>query len=152
MAWEQEEIRVAVDGPFGADADDSERRGPEKGQDADRQDSGRTADAQPAEVRSRAEYYEVLRAQDQQMNGSDRPDMKPAPAPPGRGQRGTSKRSKTTQIVLRSIHCARHPNAPSTSSTGTTGAAGTGTGQGGQEKRNSRLGGTTTRLWGMSER
>ena len=32
-----------------------------------------------------------------------------------RGQHGTSKRSKTTQIVLRSIHCARHPNAPSTS-------------------------------------
>jgi hypothetical protein len=74
VAWEQEEIRVAVDGPFGADADDSERRGPEKGQDADRQDSGRTADAQPAEVRSRAEYYEVLRAQDQQMTGSDRPE------------------------------------------------------------------------------
>jgi hypothetical protein len=72
VAWEQEEIRVAVDGPFGADADDSERRGLEKGQDADRQDSGRTADAQPAEVRSRAQYYEVLRAQDQQMTGSDR--------------------------------------------------------------------------------
>ena len=73
MAWEQEEIRVAVDGPFGAYADDSERRGPEKGQEPDRQDAGRTTDTQPAEVRSRAEYYEVLHAQDQQT-GSARPE------------------------------------------------------------------------------
>lgn len=72
MAWEQEEIRVAVDGLFGADADDSERRRPEKGQEPERQVAGRTTDTQPAEVRSRAEYYEVLRAQDQQLTGSDR--------------------------------------------------------------------------------
>ena len=72
MAWEQEEIRVAVDGPFGLDADDSGRRGPEKGQEPERQVAGRTTDTQPAEVRSRAEYYEVLRAQDQQLTGSDR--------------------------------------------------------------------------------
>jgi hypothetical protein len=69
---EQEEIRVPVDGSFGADADDSERRGPEKGQQPDRQDDGRTRDIKAPEVRSRSEYYEVLRAQDQQLAGSDR--------------------------------------------------------------------------------
>jgi hypothetical protein len=78
---EQEEIRVAVDGPFGADADDSEQRGPEKEQRPDRQDTGHTADTQPAEVRSRAEYYEVLRAQDQQMTRSDRAETASSTAP-----------------------------------------------------------------------
>ncbi len=78
MAWEQEEIQVAVDGPFGAYADDSERRRPEKGQEADRQDNSRTADTQPAEVRSRAEYYEVLRAQDQEVTGSVRAETAPS--------------------------------------------------------------------------
>jgi hypothetical protein len=72
VAREHEEIRVAVDGPFGADADEPERRGPEKGQGPDRQEAGRTKDTQPAELRSRAEYYEVLHAQDQQLTGSDR--------------------------------------------------------------------------------
>ncbi len=72
MAREQEEIRVAVDGSFGAYADDPERRGPEKGQEPDRHDAGRTADTEPAELRGRAEYYEVLRAKDQQVTGSDR--------------------------------------------------------------------------------
>jgi hypothetical protein len=42
-------MRVVVDGPFGAYADDSERHGPEKGQEPDRQDNGRTKDIQPAE-------------------------------------------------------------------------------------------------------
>ncbi len=69
---------MAVDGPFGAYADDSERRRPEKGQEADRQDNSRTADTQPAEVRSRAEYYEVLRSQDQEVTGSVRAETAPS--------------------------------------------------------------------------
>ena len=64
--WKQEEIRVAIDGPSGAHDDDPEQAGdsePEKVHGHGRQ--------QPAEMRSRAEYYEELRATDKQMAASD---------------------------------------------------------------------------------
>jgi hypothetical protein len=76
----QEEIRVAIDGPSGAD-DDAEQAGdskPEKGRGHSGQDVSRPADTQPAEVHSRAEYYEELRATDNQMAAvghSDRPPL-----------------------------------------------------------------------------
>ena len=62
----QKEIRVAIDGPSGAYDDDPEQAGdskPEKDHGHGRQ--------QPAEMRSRAEYYEELRAADRQMAASD---------------------------------------------------------------------------------
>jgi Bacterial EndoU nuclease len=58
---------VAIDGPSGAYDDDPERGGgpkPEKGHEHGRPDASHPADRQPAEVRSRAEYYEALRAID----------------------------------------------------------------------------------------
>ena len=75
--WKQEEIRVAIDGPSGAHDDDPEQAGdsePEKVHGHGRQ--------QPAEVRSRAEYYEELRAADKQMAASDgRSDRPPRVLP-----------------------------------------------------------------------
>ena len=53
--WEQEEIRVAIDGPAGAYDDDPEQAGDEE------------KVTLSAEVRSRAEYYEELRAADKQI-------------------------------------------------------------------------------------
>jgi Bacterial EndoU nuclease len=103
---EQEEIRVAVDGPFGAYADDSERRGPEKGQEPDRQDTSRAADTQPAEVRSRAEYYEVLHARDQQMTGSDRAE--------------TASSTTRTRSAWNTEAVEDHPDPPSLDSLRTT--------------------------------
>ncbi len=79
--WEQEEIRVAIDGPSGAYDDDPEQAGdskPEKGRGPSGKDVSRPVDAQPAEVRSRAEYYEELRAANNQMAAdghSDRPPL-----------------------------------------------------------------------------
>jgi hypothetical protein len=64
--WEQKEIRVALDGPSGAYDDDPDQAGdskPEKAHGHGKQ--------QPAEIRSRAEYYEELRATDKQMAASD---------------------------------------------------------------------------------
>jgi hypothetical protein len=78
----QEEIPVAIDGPSGAYDDDPEQAGdskPEKGRGPDRQDDSSPADTQPAEVRSRAEYYEELHATDKQIASaggrSDRPPL-----------------------------------------------------------------------------
>ena len=79
--WEQEEIRVAIDGPSGAYDDDPEQAGdskPEEGRGHGGQDVSRPADTQPAEIRSRAEYYEELCAADNQMAAdghSDRPPL-----------------------------------------------------------------------------
>ena len=72
--WKHEEIRVAIDGPSGAYDDDPEQAGdskPEKGRGHSGQDVGSPMNAQPAEVRSRAEYYEELRATDKQMAAAD---------------------------------------------------------------------------------
>ena len=72
--WEQEEIRVAIDGPSGAYDDDPEQAGdskPEKGRGPSGHEVSSPADTQPAEVRSRAEYCEELRAADKQMAASD---------------------------------------------------------------------------------
>lgn len=58
---------MAIDGPSGAYDDDPERGGgprSEKGHEHGRPDASHPADRQPAEVRSRAEYYEALRAMD----------------------------------------------------------------------------------------
>jgi hypothetical protein len=64
--WKQKEIRVALDGPSGAYDDDPDQAGdskPEKAHGHGKQ--------QPAEIRSRTEYYEELRATDKQMTASD---------------------------------------------------------------------------------
>ena len=62
----QKEIRVAIDGPSGAYDDDPEQAGDSKPE----KDHGHGSQ-QPAEMRSRAEYYEELRAADMQMAASD---------------------------------------------------------------------------------
>ena len=64
--WKQEEIRVAIDGPSGAHEDDPEQAG-----DSEPEKVHGQGKRQPAEVRSRAEYYEELRATDKQMAASD---------------------------------------------------------------------------------
>jgi hypothetical protein len=65
---------VPIDGPSGGYDDDPEQAGdsqPEKGRGHSGQDVSSPADAHPAEVRSRAEYYEELRANDKQMTAAD---------------------------------------------------------------------------------
>ena len=64
--WKQKEIRVAIDGPSGAYDDD-----PEQGGDSKPEKDHGQGKQQPAEMRSRAEYYEELRATDMQMAASD---------------------------------------------------------------------------------
>ena len=71
--WKHKEIRVAIDSPSGA-YDDPEQAGDSKPEKAHGQ--GRQ---QPAEVRSRAEYYEKLRATDKQMAASDGHSDRPPP-------------------------------------------------------------------------
>ena len=69
----QKEIRMAIDDPSGAHDDDPEQAGdskPDKEHGHGKQ--------QPAEVRSRAEYYEELRATDKQMSASDGRSDRPA--------------------------------------------------------------------------
>ena len=69
--WRHEEVRVTIDGPSGTYDDDPEQGAdskPEKEHEHGRRaDAGNPADAQPAEVRTRAEYDEALRAMDQRM-------------------------------------------------------------------------------------
>ena len=69
--WRHEEVRVTIDGPSGTYDDDPEQGAdskPEKEHEHGRRaDVGNPADAQPAEVRTRAEYDEALRAMDQRM-------------------------------------------------------------------------------------
>ncbi len=81
----QKEIRVAIDGPSGAYDDDPERAGDSKPE----KDHGQ-GKQQPAEVRSRAEYYEELRATDKQMAASDgrsdRPPLDSLHVPPERAK------------------------------------------------------------------
>ena len=79
-AGTKKEIRVAIDGPSGAHDDDSEQAGdskPEKGRGQSGPDVSRPA-IPPAEVRTRAEYYEELRAADMQMDASDGRSDRPA--------------------------------------------------------------------------
>ena len=80
--WGQKEIRVAIDGPSGAYDDDPEQAGdskPEKGRGQSGKDVSRPVDTQPAEVRSRAECYEELRATDKQMAAADGSSGLPRP-------------------------------------------------------------------------
>src|ERR1700730_5472580 len=65
-AGKQKETRVAIDGPSGAYDDDPEQAGDSKPE----KDPGH-GKQQPAEIRSRAEYYEELRATDKQMAAAD---------------------------------------------------------------------------------
>lgn len=72
---------MAMDDPSGAYDDAPERGGdskPAKGRERDRQDADRPADTQLAEVRSRAEYYEALRATDQRMAAADKAELVPS--------------------------------------------------------------------------
>ena len=65
---------MAIDGPSGGYDGDPEQGGdsqPARGRERGREGAGRPADTQPAEVRSRAEYYEALRATDQRMAAAD---------------------------------------------------------------------------------
>ncbi len=65
---------MAIDDPSGAYDDDPEQAGdskPGKGRGPSGHDVSSPADPQPAEVRSRAEYYEELRATDKQMAEAD---------------------------------------------------------------------------------
>jgi hypothetical protein len=80
--WKHKEIRVAIDGPSGANDDDPEQAGdskPEKGRRPSGQDVGSPMNAQPTEVRSRAEYYEEQRTTDKPTatadTYSDRPPL-----------------------------------------------------------------------------
>ena len=72
--WEHEEIRVAIDGSSGAYDDDPEQAGdskPEKRRGQSGQDVTSPVNTQPAEIRSRTEYYEELRPTDKQMAAAD---------------------------------------------------------------------------------
>ena len=72
--WEHEEIRVAIDGSSGAYDDDPEQAGdskPEKRRAQSGQDVTSPVNTQPAEIRSRTEYYEELRPTDKQMAAAD---------------------------------------------------------------------------------
>ena len=84
-AGKQKEIRVAIDGPSGAYDDDPEQAGDSKPE----KDHGQ-GKQQPAEMRSRAEYYEELRATDKQMAASDgrsdRPPLDSLHVPPERAK------------------------------------------------------------------
>ena len=69
---------MAIDGPSGGYDDDPEQGGdsrPAKGREQGRQDAGCPAGTQPAEVRSRAEYYEALRGTDQRIAVADRAEL-----------------------------------------------------------------------------
>jgi Bacterial EndoU nuclease len=63
---------VAIDGPSGAYDDDPEQAGDSKPE----KDHGH-GKQQPAEVRSRTEYYEELHATDKQMAAADGPSDRP---------------------------------------------------------------------------
>jgi hypothetical protein len=69
---------VAIDGPSGTYDDESEQRGDSKsakGREHDPTEAGQPTDAQAAEVRGRAEYYEALRAADQRMAAQGKAEL-----------------------------------------------------------------------------
>lgn len=74
---------MAIDGPSGTYDDDPEQD-PEQQRDAGTHKLGRHADAQGAETRSRAEYYEALRVADATADHRDRPSLDSLHVPPER--------------------------------------------------------------------